>query len=275
MITTAEGEAIAIDVKTGTSRSLGRFDGRLYKVAISPDARAAALACSDGNAYLVDLATVERRALTGHHREVNAVAFSADGRLVATASDDRTVRTFDAATGAPRWGAVSPPPAPPPRADLPPDPGAAAALRLGDREVIGFDNGAVEVRPRPGDRDGAVLLRDTPTGAVTILAPGPSSTLAAGFEDGTLGVWDPATGRLLDRARLHGAVVSATDRSGAVVAESELGDRAEIDLTLLGRGYCDVMADVWRAIPFVWQAGAPRIEPPPPTHPCALREHDK
>ncbi|MFO0755013.1 MAG: protein kinase [Byssovorax sp.] len=258
----ANGQATLIDVKTGAPRALARFPGRLYNAAFDPGGRTAAIACSDGNAYLVDIASGDRRAVPGHHREVNGVAISPDGRWLATASDDHTVRLFDAATGEPRWKSANRP-APRARPEGA-EPGVTALLHLGERSIVGFDNGAVEVRA-PGR--GPVALRETPTGAVAVLAPGPSETLIAGFDDGVLGVWDPASGRLLDRARLHGGVIRAGAEGSAIKAESELGDRATIDLTVLGQPYCDVLRQVWRAIPFEWRDGAPRIEPPP-AHAC-------
>ena len=89
-----------------------------------------------------------------------------------------------------------------------------------------------------------------------------STTLALGFADGSFGAWDPTTGRALDRLFLHGRIASLTVRGGIVRAETELGDRGSLDLTLLGLDYCTLMSELWKRTPYVWRDGAIRVEAP-------------
>lgn len=256
--TSLDGSAIVVDTASSKATPLGRFPGRLYRPAFSPDGGAVALPCSDGKVYLVDVAGQSgQRVFAGHHGEVNVATFSADGTTLATGSDDHTVRLFDVATGEPRWVAKTA--ATGANGDLPNEPGATAALQLSTRRIVGFDNGTVEVRGPGGT---SLVLRDTPPQAVTHIVEGPSATLALGFADGSFGAWDPSTGRVLDRLLLHGRIASLWVRNGIVDAESELGDRATLDLTLLGVDYCTLMSDLWKKTPFVWRAGAIRVEPP-------------
>jgi len=256
--TSLDGTALVLDVASAAVTPLGHFPGRLYRPAFSPDGGTVALPCSDGNAYVVDVAgRVAPRVVTGAHGEVNVAAFSPDGRILGIGSDDHTVRLYDAATGKPRWGARS---APTVKSAVPSEPGATAALELPTCQVVGFDSGMVEVRPTAG---GATLvLRDTPPHPVTHIVAGPSATLALGFADGTFGVWDPGSGRALDRAILHGQLASLSVKGGVVDVETELGDRGSVDLSLLGVDYCALMSDLWKRTPFVWREGSIRVEAP-------------
>ncbi len=256
--TSPDGAALVLDVASSAVTPLGHFAGRLYRPAFSPDGGTVALPCSDGKVYLVDVAAKgPPRVVTGAHGEVNVAVFSADGALLATGSDDHTVRLFDATTGKPRWIAMG---AATVKGPVPSEPGATAGLELPNRHIVGFDSGLVEVRHAAG---GATLvLRDTPPHAVTHVVEGPSGTLALGFADGSFGVWDPGTGRALDRVLLHGHLASLTVKGGLVDAETELGDRGSLDLSILGVDYCALMSDLWRRTPFVWRSGSIRVEAP-------------
>ena len=175
--TSLDGGALVLDVASSAVTPLGNFPGRLYRPAFFPDGATAALPCSDGNVYLVAVAGgVGPRVVKGAHGEVNVAVFSADGALLATGSDDHTVRLFDAATGKPRWVAKSPATI---KSAVPSEPGATAGLELPTRRIVGFDSGAVEVRPTAGGA--TVALRDTPPHAVTHIVEGPSATLILNF----------------------------------------------------------------------------------------------
>jgi hypothetical protein len=101
------------------------------------------------------------------------------------------------------------------------------------------------------------------------LALGPSGTLLAGFADGTVGIWNLDNGSRLHHARLHGAVRQLRVRRGTLLAATELGQHLTLDLGVFQRPYCEVLRQLWRQVPVVWEAGLPVLRPPPRQHPCA------
>ncbi len=89
------------DSAAGTARELGRHEGKVIRLAVSPDGTRAASASWDGTARIWDLAgNAEPLELTGHASNVNDVAFSPDGARLYTASSDGTIRVWDALGGA-------------------------------------------------------------------------------------------------------------------------------------------------------------------------------
>jgi WD40 repeat protein len=74
-------------------------------LALSPDARTAALGQEDGSIILVDTATGRRRrVIPGHGPAVPPpLAFSPDGTKLASVSDDHTVVVWNVATGQPQY----------------------------------------------------------------------------------------------------------------------------------------------------------------------------
>ena len=91
------------DLRRGTGRVVGRHQGRVYRLALSPDGRHIGAPDSTGGASIWSLDGGQTVKLRGHRAEVNALRFSPDGERVATASDDGTVRLWQAATGSPFW----------------------------------------------------------------------------------------------------------------------------------------------------------------------------
>ncbi|MCB2134726.1 MAG: c-type cytochrome [Rhodobacteraceae bacterium] len=85
---------------TGTSRELGRHEGKVIRLAASPDGRRLASASWDGTARIWTIdGSQPPLALAGHKSNVNDVAFSADGTRLFTASSDGTIREWDTTTG--------------------------------------------------------------------------------------------------------------------------------------------------------------------------------
>lgn len=98
MAVVAQPAAIAT-LRSWTIETIGHR-GWVNRLAISPDGKTVATACSDGTIRLWNITTGDLlRAFIGHDGPVNDVSWSPDGRFLATASDDRTVQIWDPATG--------------------------------------------------------------------------------------------------------------------------------------------------------------------------------
>jgi len=122
-----------------------------------------------------------------------------------------------------------------------------------------------------GAGDGAAapshVFEEVPPSPVTKIAPGPMGTLIAGFANGVVGLWKVDDGTMLDRIRVHGPITHLMIVGDRLHAASELGDHAELDLSVFHRSRCEVLRLVWAAVPVVWSAGAAEMAPPP-RHDC-------
>ena len=132
--------------------------------------------------------------------------------------------------------------------------------------IIGFEDGTLGVRTAHGVR--RVSLEQAPKRAVSALSEGPMGTVVVGYHDGVAGLWSLENGARLERLRLHGPIVSIALRDGHLHAESELGQSAVRDLSMLRAAYCDVMRAMWAESPASWAGGLPRVTPPPHGHLC-------
>ena len=148
------------------------------------------------------------------------------------------------------------------------DLGVSAIARVGDELFVGYVDGALDRVPLADPGGTSPPLRGLPGVAVVALLPGPGETLAAGFEDGFVGLWSLARGDLLHPLQLHGPAVHLRFRGDRLYAASELGDHGRIELEDLSRDYCDLLEEVWERVPTQWSEGRVLVTPPPADHPC-------
>ena len=146
----------------------------------------------------------------------------------------------------------------------------SALCSLGDGFAVGVETGRVQLLSLDGDdlvHQG--YLQGTAPSPVRVLEPGPGATVAVGFEDGTVGLWDRASRRLLLERRLHGPVRALSVWSGRLHALTELGDTTTVDLRVLEEPHCELMQQIWAQLPVCWEAGVASFCAPPADHPCS------
>jgi WD40 repeat protein len=174
------------DLATGKElRQLGGKGNGVNAVAFSPDGKVLAAAYGSrgwfgrppvappvpgGFVRLWDVRTgKELHTLKGHGNGVRSVAFAPDGKRLVSGSHDGTVRVWDAASG---------------------------------KELRKVD---VPVRGRPSDPKGMGMDRG---GVYAVAFSRDGEAVASGDYDGTVYVWDAATGRRLHTLAGHGREVS-------------------------------------------------------------------
>ncbi len=157
------------------------------------------------------------------------------------------------------------------RLSVHPTPPGVTALGLAGRWiVVGFEDGSLElVASVPGETRPALFFEETGSSPVVRILGGPMDTVVVGFANGDLGLWSLETGVRLDQARLHGPVIHLGLQAGRLYAATELGDVFVWNLTALQADYCELLRDVWRAVPVTWEDGVPQSRPPDRGHRCA------
>ena len=144
------------------------------------------------------------------------------------------------------------------------------SARLGD--AIAVIDPAKDIKLWPiegGELIRTIRLEDAPDLAPIHALAGPGESLVISFIDGTVGVWDAHTGAQLDRIKLHGAVAQLRLDGTRLLAATDVGDHATLDLGALARDPCDLLREVWSQVPVSWRDGGPVPAAPPADHPCA------
>jgi WD40 repeat protein len=187
-ILTGAGNSVGEDVRGAACLwDIGRGQPRgqplqqreiVWQVAVSPDARTAAIAAGDDSTQLWDLQRLQPFGSSlSHQNRVVALDFSPDGSLLATGSTDKMARLWDAATGAPSGHPFE-------------HGGAVWGVAFADARTL-----------VTGCRDGRVRLWDLPTRSLigppwshqgivwSVACHSPSRTILTGGEDKTACLW--------------------------------------------------------------------------------------
>ncbi len=225
-----------------------------------PGGRVLALGAQDGIIRLLDTDSGQvTRSLHAAIGTVQVLALSPDGRLLAATGTDHTVRFWDLETmDLLRLASTV-------------DPGAGEmqqSLRDGG-VAVGYADGTTDLRYPEDDGTTTRVLQGRLAQPVTALVEGPGGTLIVGHADGTLQVWDLASGVQYASKRLHGPVLLLDLDGSQLRAVSQVGDRLVLDLSPFDRPYCDVMGDVWASVPGAWEDEQVVERAPDGRHVCA------
>jgi len=158
------------EVATGRQlRSLDGLRNQVASVAYSPSGKSVAIGTMNGPIKLWDISSGEVRALVGHGSWVPSMAFTPDGQTLVSGSFDNTVKVWETSTGKLRRSITNP--------------NRFEALGSIPHQAI--------------DRINAIAL--DPSGTV----------VASGGNDGTIRLWDIASGRELRALNGHSSGVKS------------------------------------------------------------------
>jgi WD40 repeat protein/serine/threonine protein kinase len=138
-----------------------------------------------------------------------------------------------------------------------------------DGLVIGYFDGNIEVVTPSGENKAPRRLRDTPEIAVEQIRVGPADTLIASSSVGIVGVWHAVTGELLHTVKLNGRPTFVHIEGGKLYLATDIGDHEVLDMSVFERDYCELLQEVWRVVPVIWDEGRPVVREPPAGHECS------
>lgn len=183
-----------------TRLTLNGLAGPATAVAVSPDDQWLAVAAGDFSIRLFQVASGQHgQTLAGHTATVTGLAFSHDGKKLYSSSHDKTVRGWNLSTGA----AIA-------SVELPAPANALAATPDDARLVVGCGDHQWRVLTLSSSEFAIERTVAGHAGAITSISAIPPNgvKVVTGSEDGTLRVWDLATGN--QTASLdHGGPVAA------------------------------------------------------------------
>lgn len=165
--------------EAATGKELHRLSVGKGGMALTPDGKLLASAEADGGIRLWDAHTGrEQRRLRGHRGEVNCVAFSPDGKYLVSGGLDRTTRLWDVASGKELRQMIG------------------RTLGLPPRPIPG--NMMPPMPSIPGNNEFVICLAFAPDG----------KTIASGYSDNTVRVWETATGKQVHQLAEQGMVAA-------------------------------------------------------------------
>ncbi len=196
----------------GTRQQIVALEGhtdRVGSVSFSPDGAILASGSRDGRIILWNVESREQiNPLSGHSDEVASVSFSPDGATLASGSADRTVMLWDVATRE-RIATLEGHASGVTSVSFAPDGAtlASGSLDPWDRTIILWD---------VQSREQITTLEEHAfgVGAVSFDSPG-GGTLASGYRDGTVILWDLLTAERSSAFGLTDAVLSVSFSPGA------------------------------------------------------------
>jgi WD40 repeat protein/serine/threonine protein kinase len=130
-----------------------------------------------------------------------------------------------------------------------------AVAKISDRMVAAISNGPLHVFDDTADDAAPLAMRSVPSSPVTRIVAAPAGTVAAGFTNGEVALWDLETGAMLINARLHGKITHLQSSPTGLIAASELGQFLNWDLSALVEPRLEFMSGVRSAVPAVWENG--------------------
>ncbi len=190
--------------------------GHVTDLAWSANGKSLLSASVDGTAKRWNVAELDQRlVLDNHSRSVNAVAVSNDGRMMISASNDRTARLWDLAT----MKQIGEP--------IEHDQMVLAAAISPNGRLYATGGFGKEVTLGQLSGSSRLQLQGHQRGISSVAFSPDSSRLASASHDGTVKVWDVATGQLVADFRQHqGRVQSVLFLTNDSIASA--GDDQEI-----------------------------------------------
>lgn len=143
----------------------------------------------------------------------------------------------------------------------------ATAISAG-QVMVGYRDGNIAGFDRKSGEPKETRYELAPSSPAVSMLAGPQDTLIVGYANGTVGLWDQRDGARLAQAKMHGQVTHLAIEAGQLYAATDLGLHLQWDLRSFARPYCDLLGDVWKTVPTIWESGHAQTRRPPEKHRC-------